>query len=189
MDNIYDAYPDSVELDGKTYLLTLGYDRVLRAVDCQSEDVLTPEDKLDLQMDLLCQNPPKDIETRLRLLIKIFDLFPKAENTGERYMDLHQDAGLIRSAFLRGYGVDLTKEHPHYLQFLEMLSDLPHDTAFMRTVELRQKPLPKPNKHNQEEIAALQKAKARVALKRSKTDQEAAFAASLKNAFNSMKER
>jgi hypothetical protein len=51
----------------------------------------------------------------------------------------------------------------------------------MRTIDIRQRPIPKPTKHNAEQIAALQKAKARVAIRMSEDERRARFAESLKN--------
>lgn len=87
---------------------------------------------------------------------------------------------MIRTAFFR-IGVDLLKEKIHFFQFLELLSDLPSDTALMRTVEIRQKPIPKPTKDNAEQIAALQRAKAKVAIKMSEDERRKRFIESLKN--------
>ena len=183
--NIYDEYPDQIELDGKSIQLDLSYDNVLRVLDIQEDENLTSADRIEAQCELLlargCRDMPRSIKDRQRLLKAVFDLFPKAENsTGERYIDFHQDAAMIRSAFFR-IGVDLTRQKIHILQFLELLADLPSDTALMRTVEIRQKPIPKPTKENAEYIAQLQKAKARVAIKLSEEERRKRFSESLRN--------
>lgn len=182
--NVYDAYPGSVEVDGRVYGLNLSFDRVLRAIDLQDDETLTSEDRLYCQCAFLVadvDDVPDDPREQLRIIKAVFDMLPKPENpTGERYIDFHQDAAMIRSGFFRAYGIDLTREHIHIMQFLELLADLPSDTALMRTVEIRQRPLPKPNKHNAEQIAALQKAKARCAIKMSEEERRARFAESLK---------
>ena len=184
--NIYDAYPDKVSVDGKTYKLNLAYDRVLMALDLQEDNALTPADRLETQCALLVDGyklGSKSAEEQQRILCAIFDLFPKPdpeEKAGERFIDFHQDAAKIRSAFFR-IGIDLLKDKIHIFQFLELLADLPSDTALMRTIEIRQKPIPKPTKHNAEQIAALQKAKARVAIRMSEEERRKRFAESLKN--------
>jgi len=182
--NIYDPYPDTVELDGWVYELNLSYDRVLRVMDVQDLTELTPADKIELQARLLLRNEddcPASTQDQARLISEALSLLPQSEKKStERYIDFHQDAAMIRSAFFR-VGVDLTREHIHIQQFLELLADLPQDTALMRTVEIRAKPLPKPTKYNLEEIAALQKAKARVAIRVSEDERRARFAESLKN--------
>jgi hypothetical protein len=50
----------------------------------------------------------------------------------------------------------------------------------MRTIDIRQRPIPKPTKHNAEQIAALQKAKARVAIRMSEEERRSSFAEKLK---------
>lgn len=190
MGNIFDPYPETVEYGGRVYRLNLEYDRVLRAVDIQSDETLTDEDKIDAQLAwLLADKPPRDLADRVNLLIEIFGLFPRSDGSGERLIDLHQDASIIRSAVLRGYGIDLRVEHPHYFLFCEMLADPPTDSALARTVELRARPIPEINKHNQKEVAALIKAKERVAIKISDSERMANFAAALKSTFNSIKQR
>ena len=182
--NVYDPYPESVELDGRVYRLDLAYDNVLRCIDIAGDKMLTDADKIEIQTILLLRRRrdcPKDTETQARLLSAIFDLLPKGEkSSGEKHIDFHQDASMIRSAFFR-IGIDLTKDKIHINRFLELLADLPRDTALMRTIELRQRPLPKPTKYNAEEIAALQKAKAKVAIKMSEDERRERFAESLKN--------
>lgn len=183
--NVYDPYPDSVEIDGRVYALNLAFDRVLRVIDLADDETLTEEDKLYVQTAFLVADQddvPDDPNEQARIIKAVFDMLPKPDNpTGERFIDFHQDAAIIRSGFFRAYGIDLTRDHIHIMQFLELLSDLPSDTALMRTIEIRQRPLPKPNKHNAEQIAALQKAKARVAIKLTEEERRARFAAALKN--------
>ena len=182
--NVYDDYPTQITVDGICYKLNLAYDRVLRAIDIQDDAQLTTEDRVEAQCVLLLARGYKDIpathEARVRLLTAIFDLFPKPEATGEKYIDFHQDAAMIRSGFFR-IGVDLLKDKIHIFHFLELLADLPSDTALMRTVEIRQRPLPQITKENAEQVAALQKAKARVAIKMSEDERRERFAQSLKN--------
>lgn len=182
--NIYDEYPTTVEVDGETVFLNLAYDRVLRVIDIQDDQSMTASDKIFAQCAWLLADAdriPPDTATQAKIIRAVFDLFPKREDqSGERYIDFHQDAALIRTAFFR-IGIDLLSQKIHFLQFLELLADLPKDTALMRTVELRQRPLPKPNGHNQEEIAELQKAKSRVAIRMSEDERRRRFAESLKN--------
>ena len=185
--NVYDPYPDSITISGETTRLNLAYDRVLRALDVQDMDELLPEDRIELQCELLLADDEKIPETTVEqaeLLVEIFRMiFPPQEQQNpskEKYVDFHQDAGMIRSAFFR-IGVDLTREPIHFMQFMELLKDLPSDTALMRTIEIRMRPVPKFDGHNQEQIDAILKAKQRVALKMTDEERMAKFAASLKN--------
>lgn len=182
--NIYDPYPDSVELDGKTYRLDLDFSNVLRVLDAQDDPTLTTADRIELQALLLLDDEkdlPRDVSEQARLIAAAMELLPKGEKTAEpRYIDFHQDAAMIRSAFFR-IGVDLTRDHLHICQFLELLADLPSDTALMRVIDIRRRPLPKLTKDNAEQVAELQNAKARVAIKYSEEERRQRFADSLKN--------
>lgn len=180
---IYDEYPRRAEANGRIYELNMEFSRVLRAIDINDDPALSPADKLEVQTKLLlndqeeCPDTPRE---QAEIVNAALSLLPKpSEKSEEKYIDFKQDAALIRSAFFR-IGVDLSTAHLHINQFLELLADLPSDTALMRTVEIRAKPLPKPTKHNGDQIAALQKAKARVAIKVSEDERRARFAESLK---------
>lgn len=182
--NIYDPYPDHIELeDGKIIRLNLAYDRVLRVLDLVDRQDLTTKDKLAAQCAWLLDERepmPETWQEHAAILQAVMDLFPKNEKQSERYIDFHQDAAMIRSAFFR-IGVDLTVDKIHFFQFLELLADLPSDTALMRVMEIRQRPIPAVNKHNREQVAALIKAKQRVAIKYSEDERKKRFAESLKN--------
>lgn len=184
MGSIYDPYPDRVEVDGNEYLLDLAYDNVLKAIDIYGDDNLTRSDRVEVMCAFLLAYPDKDTpathEGRVRLLNAIFDLFPKSEETHEKTIDFHQDAAMIRSAFFR-IGIDLLIDRIHFFQFLELLADLPKDTALMRTIDIRTRPVPKPTKDNREQIAELMRLKAKVAIKMSDDDRRKQFMESLKN--------
>ena len=184
--NIYDPYPETISFHGKEIKLNLAYDRFLRALDVQEMPDLLPEDRIELQCELLLDDKeplPATVEEQAELTMEIFRLvLPETEENRpkEKYIDFHQDAALIRSAFFR-LGVDLTKNRIHIMQFMELLRDMSSDTALMRTIEIRMKPVPEYDGHNQKQIEALLQAKQRVALKISEEERMAKFAASLKN--------
>lgn len=188
-DKIYSPRPCSIEYAGQTWALNMSFRCVLEAMDAMRDGHMTEQDKIDFQLDLLVRPGYRklDYTQRAELLARIYDLIPKGEKPdGEKYMDLHQDAALIRSGFFRAYGIDLTVS-VHIQQFLELLADLPSDTAFMRTVALRRQPIPEPTKYNQKQIEALQKAKAKVALRISAEERERLFAESLRKISVPMK--
>ena len=82
---------------------------------------------------------------------------------------------------MRAYGIDLTRDPLHICQFLELLADLPQDTALMRTIDIRRRPIPKLTKDNAEQVAELQRLKAKVAIRYSEDERRQQFAQSLKN--------
>ena len=84
--NIYDPYPETIEHNGRTVRLNLAYDRVLRALDVQEMPELLPEDKIELQCDLLLadgERMPATLPERCELLTEIFALFPKRGGMAE----------------------------------------------------------------------------------------------------------
>lgn len=182
--NIYDPYPDRVIIEDNEIMLDLRWDNVLRAIDILGMDEMSFPDRTEAACAFLLANPSSDTpwnaESRVTLLNAIFELFPKGEEHTERVIDFHQDASMIRSAFYR-IGIDLLNSRIHFFQFLELLADLPKDTALMRTIDIRTRPLPKPNKDNREQIAELQRLKQKVAIKMSEEDRRRQFAQSLKN--------
>ena len=184
MIRLYESYPESVRFEGREIPLDLDFRQVLRVLDLQKDKSWTELERVRLSVLLLLKDPadcPETAERQGALLSAVFALFPgpEGEDSGEKCMDFNQDAALIRSGFFR-IGVDLTRERVHFFRFLELLADLPEDTALIRTINIRKKPLPKPNKHNAEEIAALQRAKARVALKLDEEERRGQFIRSLK---------
>ena len=177
----FDPYPDTVIVGDKIYDIDLSFATVVQVWDVQSSDDFTDKDKIELQAKLFLDDPadcPETIDKQIEFLQAVYELFPKQDNDGERYIDFHQDAAMIRSGFFR-IGVDLTKDRIHFFQFLELLADLPTDTAMMRTIKLRSMPLPKRTEHNAEYIAELQRAKARVAIKYSEEERRRRFERSL----------
>lgn len=172
-----EPYPDSVEVSGRVWRLDLSLRRVLAALE--SREDLTPADAVQVQCAYLLaadEELPEDPGLCAKIVLAVFDLFPKHENkTQEKYLDFEQDAAMIRSAFFRAFGIDLTRDDIHFMQFLELLADLPTDTALMRTVELRQRPVPEINQHNKEQVARLLEAKQRVALKLTEEERRERF--------------
>ena len=183
--NIYDPYPDTVEIDGKTIRLDMDFANVLRVIDSQDDPALTTADRLELQARLLladgeeCPDSPAE---QAKIIAAAMELLPQGDKSDDpRYLDLHQDAALIRSGFMRAYGIDLTRDSVHICQFLELLADLPADCALMRTIDIRRRPVPKLTKENAEQVAELQRMKAKVAIKLSEEERRQRFAESLKN--------
>ena len=177
----FDPYPDTVIVGDKIYDIDLSFATVVQVWDVQSSEDFTDKDKIELQAKLFLDDPkdcPETIDKQIEFLQAVYELFPKQDNDGERFIDFHQDAAMIRSGFFR-IGIDLTKDRIHFFQFLELLADLPTDTAMMRTIKLRSMPLPKRTEHNAEYIAELQRAKAKVAIKYSEEERRRRFERSL----------
>ena len=72
-------------------------------------------------------------------------------DSGEKNFDFIIDAGLIYSSFMQAYRIDLRKEPLHWWLFVQLLEDLPDETALKKVVHIRQE---KPKKENGKEYNA-----------------------------------
>ena len=119
--NVYDPYPETIKIDGRPIRLNMDFSRVLRVLDIQDMPELTAADKIETQCAMLLDDSetlPRDRALQARIVKAAFDLIPKPEEkSAERYLDLRQDAKMVRSAFFR-IGVDLSRDRLHFLQFL-----------------------------------------------------------------------
>ena len=133
---------------------------------------------------LLLKHPESDLPHSFAdmtaFLNAVMSILPVNKEPTEKLIDFHQDAAMIRSAFFR-IGIDLTKQKIHFFQFLELLADLPKDTALMRVIDIRSRPIPTVTEHNREQVAELQRLKAKVAIKLSDEERMRNFAKALRN--------
>ena len=165
-----ETYPAGVTVDGRFYKLDFDFRNVLRMMDILGRDDLMPDARDYLALKCLTKHPKK---TGKVLKAARAVLFPEKGNAGgERVTSFEQDADLIRTAFRQVYNIDLAREKLHWLEFTELLHNLPEGNRFTETVSIRARPLPAATKYNQKEREWLMKAKAQVALH--KTDAEAA---------------
>ncbi len=144
---LHDRPLDRLEYEGRTYHLTLAFDRVFRVIEVFADDLLFPADKARLALKLLVRgHAPVGI---LEPLFK--ELFGESKSDNStRSFDFLQDAGYIYAAFRQAYGIDLHAERGrlHWHEFIALFSALPEDTRIAQIMAIRTRPLPKPNGHN-----------------------------------------
>lgn len=153
------------------YRLNLSFDRVLRALDAMDDDVLPDKDKIDVAIRLLVRFPrPLLYLRRAKLWGDIFDRCIKPSHTGDtsgpQAFDFTQDAEYIYAAFRQAYGIDLKAERGRldWREFLALFEALPDGTVMSEIMSIRLRDYPQPDGYNQDEIAALRKAKNAFAL-------------------------
>lgn len=171
MGSFYEPLPYFVDYKGKRYELTPAFNNVLSMY--QAIEGCTDSESLDIMLYFLLKKHrcPKEYG----LLKQITDiLFDQKPSKRERCFDFIQDSDLIYSAFLQAYGIDLYKEQGklHWLQFKALLGGLPSATKLSEVIAIRLKPLPKPTKYNQREIAELMRLKQSVKLKISEAERQ-----------------
>lgn len=179
---MYDKPIDRIEHNGKTYRLTLSFDRVLSAISALNNKGLFREDALDAAISLLVVGRvnPRDANG---LLDAIFtEITPKQKGKrGQKAVDFIQDAKYIYASFMQAYHIDLHVTKPHWLDFLALFEGLPSETIIKRIMDIRTRKPPKATKHNQESIRELLEAKAAYRLNVSKEERAQGFESGLQS--------
>lgn len=185
--SLYERPQNFVVVNGKKYNLSMYFNRVLFVL-CKvypSPDI-TPEDKAAAMLNLL-------VSSKHKFSIELFDavtnLISSRSETNEKFFDFEQDADIIFASFMQAYSIDLNEQHDkmQWKTFLALLQGLPKSTPFSQTIELRAKPIPARTKENANQIAALQKAKAKVALKLSEQEKTDKLAKGFNELFDALK--
>ena len=170
---LYDRLPDGITVDGKKYKCDFDFRNVLKMLDVMQREDLVPDarDYLCIKCIISHRIPPKSVRKVYNELCNV--LFEKSpEQDAQRITSYEQDAGLIRSAFRQVYHIDLFRDGLHWLEFFELLCNLPDGNRYEEILGIRSRPLPAPTKYNQKEREWLMKAKQSCALHL--TEQEAA---------------
>ncbi len=178
---LHEKLPEGVTVDGKFYRLDFDFRNVLRMMEILQKDDLTEEAREWLALRCLMRRP-RNVSAVLAEVRRV--LFPEQPSGDrERVMSFEQDAGLIRSAFRQEYGIDLYRERLHWIEFSELLSNLPEGSRFSEVVGIRARPVPKATKYNAAERQWLLNAKASVALKMSEKEQEEKYQRDVEKLF------
>lgn len=167
----YERLPESVEYQGRSYILDLSYAAVFVAADVLEDIRLEPRARLEVALDILVKEPhPVDNG----LLEAVIDLLREERKPdGQKTMDIVQDWPYICAAFQQAYGIDLyTDKSIHIMRFKALLQAIPKDTKLAEIIGIRAATIPEPNKHNQKQIAELTRLKALYALKGGTSIQE-----------------
>ena len=184
MIRLFERLPDSVTADGRKYKCDFDFRNVLKMLDIMQREDITPDARDYLCARCLCR-PPKNAGNVYRALCDV--LFEKTPETGgKRLTSYEQDAGMIRAAFRQVYHIDLFRERLHWLEFVELLCNLPEGNRYSETIGIRARPLPAPNKYNQKEREWLMKAKQSVALHLNEKEQEKKYDADVSRVFNGL---
>ena len=157
-----DKLPDGVTVDGRFYALDFDFRNVLRMMETLGNDNLMPDARDFLALKCLTKHPKNVAKVLAEVKNILFEEKPIA--TGERVTSFEQDAGLIRSAFRQVYGIDLFREKMHWLEFRELLQNLPEGNRYEEVLGIRSRPMPAATKYNQKEREWLMKAKQQCAL-------------------------
>ena len=167
---LQERLPDGVIVRGRKIKLDFDFRNVLRMMEILGDDKLMPKARDYLAVKCLTKHPRYVSET-LEAIRKV--LFEEIPNRSEKKVtSFEQDAGMIRTAFRQEYGIDLFRDRLHWLEFTELLGNLPEGSRYAEVIGIRVRPIPAPTKYNQKERESLMKAKAAVALHMTDEEQE-----------------
>jgi len=173
-----------VVFEGRKIKLDVSFDNVIRMYDIFKDDFLDNAEKYEFALALLCRGR---FMPKLQALDVIFhqqiETFGKSQqNNRLRVVDFRQDAPYIYSSFMMDYGIDLTKQQGklHWQKFIALFQGLSEKTKMREIISIRSRPIPKPEKHNQEYIKNLMELKAFYALEISQEEKERNFQQGLK---------
>lgn len=154
MNLLVDELPDSVEIDGKKYLLNTDFRASLNVILAYEDINLTDREKQTILLVNLYPVIPENIELAFEQAFKFIDggELPKKGVSKPRVYSWGKDSNMIYSAFKQTHGVDLAEEKMHWWKFLALFMDLGAETAFSSVVNLRSRV--KSGKASKEEKAA-----------------------------------
>lgn len=183
MIRLYEGLPQGVTVDGRFYRLNLGFRNVLKMLEILDDKNLTDAARNYLALKCVL-NRPRNVD---KVLSAVKDLlFEKRPQTGEKLTSFEQDAGLIRTAFLQEYQIDLFRENIHWLEFIELLQNLPGGNRYEEILGIRARPMPEATKYNQKEREWLIKAKRQCALQMTDEEQAEKYARDVRNVFSGL---
>ena len=181
---LFEKLPDHVKVDGRRYRLDFDFRNVLKMLEIMANDDLLPDARDFLALKCLTKHPRNVEKVLAEVKNVLFDEKPHA--TGERVTSFEQDAGLIRSAFRQVYGIDLFRTKLHWLEFTELLQNLPEGNRSEEVLGIRSRPIPAATKYNQKEREWLMKAKQQVALHLTETEAAKKYDKDVGNIFSSL---
>lgn len=133
---LYDGFPD----DYNGYLIRTDYRIGLQILQCLDDKDFTENEKYAQVVYLLFGNgAPNDWNEAfegVRWFINGGRTDVVNEEIIEPILDFMVDNRRIRTAFLRYYGIDLSKEYMHYFDFMDRLSDI-GECALANVMQIR----------------------------------------------------
>lgn len=160
---LFEHLPDGVTVDGKFYKLDFDFRNVLKMLEFLAMEDLMDDARDYLALKCLTKHP-RNIEKVLKAVRVALSLIPDKAPQGEKLTSFEQDAGLIRTAFRQEYGIDLFRERLHWLEFTELLQNLPNGNRYEEVLGIRARPIPHATQYNQKEREWLITAKRQCAL-------------------------
>ena len=185
---LQDRLPDGVTVDGRFYKCDFDFRNVLKMIDILSrEDLIGPAREYNA-LKCVMKHPKNTGKVLAAVRALLFQQKKPGEPEKEknRLTDFVQDAALIRAAFRQSYGIDLYRDKVHWMEFSELLNEIPEGSRYAEIVSIRARPIPAPTKYNQSEITWLVNAKAAVALELTEEEKKEQYEKQVQNVFDGL---
>ena len=170
---------------GKRLRRYASYDRILDFLSVLKMQDLDEADKETVSFAILFGGARLTGKEKQEAMEEVRErLFPDSgDGSGQKTFDFEQDKDAIFASFFQVYGIDLEKARGqlHWLHFVALLNGLfmgPKCTL-SQLVYIRTCPIPKPTKHNQDQIQSIMQAKAKCRLKLTPEEEQAQYQRSL----------
>lgn len=179
--------------NGRKIKLNISFDTVLKMYDIFKDGILLEQEKAQFALALLVKGSKIPDFKVLDIIFKEqIETFQRQSSSNQlRVVDFKQDSSYIYSSFLMDYGIDLIEQQGklHWQKFISLFQGLSEKTKIREVMSIRAKPLPKPDKHNQDYIRSLTELKAYYALEISQEERERNFQEGLKRLAETLKAR
>ena len=176
---------DYIIYNGRKLKLNISFDTVLKVYDIFKDGFLLDSEKAQFALALLVKGRRLPDLKALDIIFKEqIETFQRQSGGNQlRVVDFKQDSAYIYSSFFMDYGIDLTEQcgKLHWQKFISLFQGLSERTKIREVMSIRARPIPKPDKHNQEYIRSLMELKAYYALEISQEEREKNFQAGLKH--------
>ena len=158
--------PDTLELGGKKYKLTLYFDRVIRFYEMMrdKESEWSDSDKIDIAYSWFVSSPKNaSMPEKYAVICTVNDYWltdrrkePNAKKS-RTAVNFIADSKYIYAAFRQYYGINLFEQQGRLLwwEFLAMFDALPSDSQMKEIMYIRTRDMPAYNGHNSDEILRL----------------------------------
>ena len=188
---LWKRYGRGLEQRCDGYRINASAGKVLGALALMKDGELSEKIKVRYSLRLLLRPlsalralmlaPPR----QQRLLLDILDSLGAAgtaKSSAPAVISMYQDSGLIYTALLQSYGIDLIKRDVDFRLLPLLISGVSDSTALHRVMEIRAAEIPAMNSCNAEQVRRLQRLKAVYSLK-----EGGSFAEGMNKLFDSIK--
>jgi hypothetical protein len=148
MISLVDSLPEDIQIDGVLYPINWHFQSGIQFEELMKDDTLSNEQRLLKALILYFPDKiPSDVLEALEGILWFFKGGVQDELSNEKGKSkgssgpdycFSQDAGLIYTAFMQAYNIDLFKAKKlHWWAFRELLAGLPEDCLFSKVLSYR----------------------------------------------------